>query len=77
DDFNLRQCIEDVMDMFAIKGGQMGLDLVYEIAEDISPGIIGDPLRLKQVLINLVSNAIKFTEKGEVGIKVSCVDKQS
>ena len=77
DDFNLRQCIEDVMDMFAIKGGQLGLDLVYEIAEDISPGIIGDPLRLKQVLINLVSNAIKFTEKGEVGIKVSCVDKQS
>jgi two-component system sensor histidine kinase/response regulator len=77
DDFNLRQCIEDVMDMFAVKGGQMGLDLVYEITEDITPSIIGDPLRLKQVLINLVSNAVKFTEKGEVGIKISSVGKEA
>jgi two-component system sensor histidine kinase/response regulator len=77
DDFSLRQCVEDVMDMFAVKGGQMGLDLVYEIAEDISPSIIGDPLRLKQVLINLVSNAIKFTEKGEVGIKIALVGKEA
>jgi signal transduction histidine kinase/CheY-like chemotaxis protein len=77
EDFNIRQSIEDVMDMFAVKAGQIGLDLVYEIDEDISPSIIGDPLRLKQVLINLVNNAIKFTERGEVGIKVSCLEKQT
>ncbi|UOE50021.1 response regulator [Mucilaginibacter sp. SMC90] len=76
EDFNLRQGIEDVMDMFAVKAGQMGLDLVYEIDEDIPPSIIGDPLRLKQVLINLVNNAIKFTERGEVGIHVGCLEKQ-
>lgn len=70
DDFNLRQCIEDVLDMFAVKASQMKLDLVYEIAEDVPANIIGDPLRLKQVLINLLSNAMKFTEKGEIGIKV-------
>jgi len=74
DDFNLRQCIEDVLDMFAIKASQLKLDLVYEIACDVPENIIGDPLRLKQVLINLLSNAIKFTEKGEIGINVD-IDK--
>ena len=70
DDFSLRQSIEDVLDMFAVKAAQLKLDLVYEIAEGVPPNIMGDPLRLKQVLINLLSNAIKFTEKGEIGIKV-------
>ncbi|OOQ59651.1 hypothetical protein BC343_05670 [Mucilaginibacter pedocola] len=74
DDFNLRQCVEDVLDMFAIKAGQLKLDLVYEIAEGIPANIIGDPLRLKQILINLLSNAMKFTEKGEIGIKVDIID---
>jgi two-component system sensor histidine kinase/response regulator len=77
EDFNLRQSVEDVMDMFAVKGGQIGLDLVYEITDDLPSNIIGDPLRLKQVLINLVSNALKFTEKGEVGIKISCAQKEA
>ncbi len=71
DDFTLRQCIEDVLDMFAVKTGQMRLDLVYEIADEIPKNIIGDPLRLKQILINLLSNAIKFTEKGEIGVKTN------
>jgi two-component system sensor histidine kinase/response regulator len=70
DDFNLRQCVEDVLDMFAVKAAQLKLDLIYEIAAGIPPNIIGDPLRLKQVLINLLSNSIKFTEKGEIGIKI-------
>jgi two-component system, sensor histidine kinase and response regulator len=70
DDFSLRQCIEDVLDMFAVKASEMKLDLIYEIAYDVPPNIVGDPLRLKQILINLLSNAMKFTEKGEIGIKV-------
>jgi two-component system sensor histidine kinase/response regulator len=69
-DFDLRYCIEDVLDIFGNKAAQIGLDLVYQIAEDVPLQIVGDQLRLKQVLINLVSNAMKFTEQGEVCIGV-------
>ena len=74
EDFNLRQCIEDVLNMFAVKAGQIKLDLIYEISEDTPSNIIGDPLRIKQILINLLSNALKFTEQGEIGVK-AYVDK--
>ena len=69
-DFDLRFCIEDVLDIFGNKAAKVGLDLVYQIAQDVPLQIVGDQLRLKQVLINLVSNAMKFTEKGEVCIGI-------
>jgi two-component system, sensor histidine kinase and response regulator len=69
-DFDLRTCIEEVLDVFAGKAGQLGLDLVYEIDHDIPAQILGDSLRLRQILMNLVSNAIKFTEDGEIFIAV-------
>lgn len=69
-DFNLRDCIEEVLDVFASKAAQLGIDLLYEIEFDVPPQVIGDGLRLRQVLLNLVSNAIKFTEKGEVFLGV-------
>lgn len=69
-DFDLRTCIEEVLDVFAGKAGQMGLDLVYEIDHDVPAQILGDSLRLRQILMNLVSNAIKFTEEGEIFIGV-------
>jgi signal transduction histidine kinase/ligand-binding sensor domain-containing protein/DNA-binding response OmpR family regulator len=69
-DFDLRHCIEDVLDIFGNKAAKVGLDLVYQIAQDIPLQIVGDQLRLKQVLINLVSNAMKFTERGEVCIGI-------
>jgi CheY-like chemotaxis protein len=73
-DFNLRDCIEDVLDVFATKAAQTGLDLIYEIDHGVPSQIIGDNLRLRQVLLNLVSNAIKFTHKGEIFVGV-CVSK--
>jgi two-component system, sensor histidine kinase and response regulator len=69
-DFNLRTCIEEVLDVFAEKAGKIGLDLVYEIEHEVPAQIIGDSFRLRQVLMNLISNAIKFTESGEIFIKV-------
>ena len=70
-DFDLRQCIEQVMDVFANKAATQGLDLVYQIDYNVPVQIIGDSVRLRQILLNLVSNAMKFTEKGEVFVKVT------
>ncbi|TLV02222.1 response regulator [Dyadobacter luticola] len=70
-DFNLRQSIEDVLDIFGTKAAKIGLDLVYQIEENVPDQIVGDQLRLRQVLINLVGNAMKFTEQGEVCVFVS------
>ena len=68
--FDLRTCIEEVLDVFAGKAGQLGLDLVYEIDHHVPAQIIGDSLRLRQILVNLVSNAIKFTKEGEIFVGV-------
>lgn len=70
DDFNLRICIEDVLDIFGAKTGGMYIDLVYRIDEDVPLQIVGDGLRLRQILTNLISNAMKFTHQGEVFVGV-------
>lgn len=68
--FDLRSCIEEVLDVFASKASKIGLDLVYEIDYNVPSQLIGDSLRLRQVLINLISNAIKFTHQGEIFVGV-------
>lgn len=70
-DFDLRECIEGVMDLFSTKAADQGLDLVYQIDHRIPIMIVGDSFRLRQILINLVNNALKFTHKGEVFVKVN------
>ncbi len=74
-EFNLRSCVEEVLDIFASKAASVGLDLIYQIDDAVPEQIIGDPVRFRQVLINLVSNAVKFTQQGEVFIKVSQQNK--
>ncbi|EOR94681.1 sensory box histidine kinase/response regulator [Arcticibacter svalbardensis MN12-7] len=74
--FDLRQCVENVMDVFAGKAAQIGIDLVYQIGYNVPVMIVGDSLRLRQILINLVSNAIKFTHHGEVFLQISVESTQ-
>jgi signal transduction histidine kinase/CheY-like chemotaxis protein len=69
-DFDLRTSIEEVLDIFGGKAAKAGLDLVYEIDNNTPSKVIGDSTRLKQVLSNLVSNAVKFTHRGEVFIGI-------
>ncbi len=69
-DFYLDDCIEEVLDLFAPKAGMAGIDLISEMEDDVPRLINGDKVRLRQVLMNLVSNAVKFTRKGEVFIHV-------
>lgn len=68
--FELQNCIEDVLDLFSVKAIEKSLDLLYLIQPDVPNYIFGDITRLRQVMINLVNNAIKFTDKGEILISV-------
>lgn len=68
--FELRNCIEDALDIFAPKAVEKGIDLLYLIQPDVSPFLVGDINRLKQIVINLINNAIKFTEEGEIFISI-------
>jgi signal transduction histidine kinase/CheY-like chemotaxis protein len=69
-EFDLRDCIEGVLDVFAAKAAKLDLDLVYQIQYDVPTQIVGDSLRLRQVLINLIGNAMKFTTHGEIFVDV-------
>jgi signal transduction histidine kinase/ligand-binding sensor domain-containing protein/CheY-like chemotaxis protein len=71
--FDLRHCIDAVLGLFYEKATQSGLRLVYTIGPDVPPHIVGDQLRLRQVLMNLVSNAVKFTHAGEVMVAVRVI----
>jgi PAS domain S-box-containing protein len=69
--FNLRDVIEDSLDLLSSKASEKGLDLAYLIENNAPSVIHGDVTRLRQILVNLVNNGIKFTESGEVFVSVS------
>ena len=68
--FQLSTCIEDVLDLLAPKAANKGLELAYLIHEDVPDTLIGDVTRIRQILVNLVGNAVKFTASGEITISV-------
>jgi len=68
--FNIRNCVEESLDIVASKGQHKPIDLIYNINDDVPSTILGDVVRLRQVLVNLLSNALKFTEEGEVFVSV-------
>ncbi len=69
--FALKDMLEKVTEMVEGKAQGKGLSLVCEVATDVPAQLVGDPTRLRQVLLNLVGNAIKFTESGEVSLRVA------
>jgi PAS domain S-box-containing protein len=75
-DFDLSAAVEEVTEMMSIKASQKGLDLACLTMPDVPRQVKGDPQRIKQILINLVNNAIKFTESGSISMRLT-LDEQS
>jgi PAS domain S-box-containing protein len=75
-EFLLRDSIGDTLNPLALRASSKGLELAYDIAPDVPDALVGDIYRLRQVIVNLVGNAIKFTEKGEVVVSVRLVESQ-
>jgi signal transduction histidine kinase/ligand-binding sensor domain-containing protein/CheY-like chemotaxis protein/HPt (histidine-containing phosphotransfer) domain-containing protein len=69
-DFNLRDCVEEALKLFAPHAERKSLELLCDIGPDVPDQVAGDPGRLRQIVLNLISNAIKFTEVGEVALRV-------
>jgi len=70
--FHLRTCVETAVDMVSHRANEKQIELVVFIDEDVPVGIVGDEHRLRQILINLLNNAVKFTDQGEVVVNVGC-----
>ena len=69
--FQIRACVEDCLDLFAGRAGEQGLNLIYRMTPECPETIRGDANRLKQILCNLIGNAVKFTPHGEVEVGVA------
>jgi two-component system, sensor histidine kinase and response regulator len=75
-EFSLRETLGDTLHLLAFRAAQKGLELAGQVAADIPDELIGDPGRLRQIIINLVGNALKFTDRGEVVVEVKIADSQ-
>ena len=70
-EFDLELVMQNLADIVLFRANEKGLDLVFDYSPQVPLSLIGDPLRLEQVLVNLVNNAIKFTEQGEVVVRIN------
>ncbi len=75
-DFNLRDNLESTLKTLAVRADQKGLELLCEVAPEVPDVVRGDSVRLRQIVVNLVGNAIKFTDSGEIAVKVQVESKE-
>ncbi len=68
--FDLRTCIEETLDLFALKSAQKKIELLYLADDSVPSSVAGDPARVRQILVNVIGNAVKFTDRGSVFIEV-------
>jgi signal transduction histidine kinase/CheY-like chemotaxis protein len=73
--FDLRLAVEELAELMASKAQEKGLDLILRFSPDTPSRVVGDPGRIRQILINLVGNAVKFTTKGHVYLSVECEER--
>ncbi|MCA1710438.1 MAG: response regulator, partial [Actinobacteria bacterium] len=69
--FSVRDCVEGALDLVAAQAAAKGVDLAYQLEDGVPPVLVGDVTRLRQVLVNLAGNAVKFTDSGDVLIRVA------
>jgi len=74
-EFDLRNSIEEVFEVFAVKAAKAGLELIYYVKANVPVQLIGDSLRLRQILMNLVENALQFTTHGEIFVTVDLIEQ--
>ncbi|HSI59654.1 MAG TPA: response regulator, partial [Ideonella sp.] len=74
-EFSLTEVMDDLADLLGLKAQEKGLELLYDLPVDLPRTLRGDPLRLRQVLVNLGNNAIKFTERGEVTLRAEVMER--
>ncbi|MGL1936550.1 MAG: response regulator [Fibrobacterales bacterium] len=74
-EFELNSVIDNLSNMISLKAQEKGIELIFSVEPDIPPVLVGDPLRLGQILLNLANNALKFTESGEIKIEITVEEK--
>jgi PAS domain S-box-containing protein len=74
--FELTRCVEEAIDLLAAKAAEKKLELFYVIDQDVPSSIIGDSTRLRQILVNLINNALKFTKQGHISVSVTNVSQK-
>lgn len=73
--FHLDDVLDNISNLIPVKAQEKGLEVIFKTSPDVPEMLNGDPLRLSQILLNLISNAVKFTEKGEIVISIGLLDK--